>query len=84
MPPAERDASYLSDMIEAGRAIQDFIAGVDLKGFLGNRMLQAAVERKVEILGEAAGLLSEEFKKAPGGPLEGYHRNATCLGPRVW
>jgi len=64
MPLNEHDASYLWDMVEAGRAIQDFIAGIDLKGFLGNRMLQAAVERKVEILGEAARLLSEEFKKA--------------------
>jgi len=64
MPLNERDASYLSDMLQAGRAIQDFIAGVDLKGFLGNHMLQAAVERKVEILGQAARLLSEEFKRA--------------------
>ncbi len=64
MPPADRDASYLSDMLQAGRAIQDFIAGVDLNRFLGNNMLQAAVERKVEILGEAARLLSEGFKKA--------------------
>lgn len=43
----------LLDALEACRAIQQFSSGVDYNTFLGDEMLQAALERKFEILGEA-------------------------------
>ena len=64
MRPNERDSSFIWDMIQAARAIQEFIADININGFLCNRMMQAAIERKVEIIGEAARLLSKEFKDA--------------------
>jgi uncharacterized protein with HEPN domain len=43
----------LLDALEACRAIEQFSAGVEYTRFLVDEMLQAAIERKFEILGEA-------------------------------
>lgn len=43
----------LLDALAACRAIQQFTAGVEYTAFLLDEMLQAAIERKFEILGEA-------------------------------
>jgi uncharacterized protein with HEPN domain len=43
----------LTDVIEACRSIETFIAGRDYAAFERNDMLQAAVERKLKIIGEA-------------------------------
>ncbi len=43
----------LLDALEACRAIRQFTTGVEYKSFLLDEMLQAAIERKFEILGEA-------------------------------
>ena len=43
----------LLDALLAAEAIQRFTSGVDLDDYLNNEILQAAVERKFEILGEA-------------------------------
>lgn len=71
MQPDERDAAYLWDMWDAARTIRDFMTGVDRGAYLGNRMLQLAVERCVQAIGEAARRVSDEFKAAhpdiPGG-----------------
>lgn len=62
MPPENRDAAYIWDMVDAARTIQDFTAGVSLADYLRDRKLQLAVERAIEIIGEAARLVSPEFK----------------------
>lgn len=62
MPPDDRDAAYLWDMLDAAHAIQQFATGVSLDEYLVDRKLQLAVERAIEIIGEAARLLSPEFK----------------------
>jgi len=64
MPPEERDAAYIWDMREAAREVIEMTAGVSLKQFLGNRMLLRATERSVEIIGEAARRVSDEFMDA--------------------
>lgn len=64
MQPDERDAGYLWDMLDAARTICDFVAGADREGYLGNRMMQLAVERCVQAIGEGARRVSEEFKAA--------------------
>lgn len=43
---------YLADVDRAAGDIADFIAGADLDGYLGHRMMQKAVERNPEIVGE--------------------------------
>ena len=62
MRPEERDAGCVWDMLDAARTIRDFTAGVALDEYLRDRKLQLAVERAVEIIGEAARLVSPAFK----------------------
>ena len=64
MPPDERDAAYLLDMLEAAQAVVSYVSGKDLDTYMREAMLRDAVERRVEIIGEAARGVSEEFKAA--------------------
>jgi uncharacterized protein with HEPN domain len=57
-----RDPAYLWDMLEAARRVARFTAGISQKEYLANEMAQAAVERALEILGEAARRVSEDFR----------------------
>jgi uncharacterized protein with HEPN domain len=43
----------LFDILEAARGIEDYTRGLDYADYRDNGMLQAAVERKFEIIGEA-------------------------------
>ena len=60
----QRDLSYLMDILEAGKQVRAFIAGVDKETFNGNSLVQSAVIRQIEIIGEATKRVSEEFKAA--------------------
>ena len=64
MQPNETDAGLLWDMIEAARAVQRFVASLQPEKYLHDEMTQAAVERKIEIIGEAARKVSESFRRA--------------------
>jgi uncharacterized protein with HEPN domain len=64
MPPEKDDASYLWDMLDAGKAIKEFIAGRSYQDYLCDRMFRGAVERHLEIIGEAAGKVSKVFRDA--------------------
>ncbi|MEW6285588.1 MAG: DUF86 domain-containing protein [Chloroflexota bacterium] len=64
MKPNERDVSYLWDMLEAARNIGKFLTGVKYGTYSKNKMIQSAVERQLEIIGEAAKRVSNEFKEA--------------------
>ena len=44
--------THLEDADKAVGEIEAFTAGTDLDGYLGNRMMQKAVERNLEIVGE--------------------------------
>ena len=67
MRPEERDPAYLWDMLEAARAVADFTHGVTLSEFLATgrdkEITRLAVERKLEILGEAARRVSSRFRE---------------------
>jgi uncharacterized protein with HEPN domain len=43
----------LFDILEASESIEEYTSGLDYRGYLADGMLQAAVERKFEIIGEA-------------------------------
>mgnify|MGYP001379995470 CR=1 FL=1 len=66
MQPEERDPAFLWDMIQSARAIVEFTENVSLEKFLavgGNReMTRMAVERGLEIMGEAARRVSSQFR----------------------
>lgn len=58
------DAAWLLDMLTAARAVQSFVAGRSFAEYAGDLLLRSAVERQVEIVGEAARGLSKAFKAA--------------------
>lgn len=58
----ERDPGYVWDMLDAARSVREFTTGVTHDEYLGDRKLQLAVERALEIIGEAARLVSPTFK----------------------
>lgn len=62
MPLLPRDAAYVWDIVEAAEAIQGYIAGLDLVRYAQNRQIRSAVERELEIIGEAARRLSVDFR----------------------
>jgi uncharacterized protein with HEPN domain len=80
-------------MRQAAQAIVDFTAGASLETYRRDRMLRRAVERELEIIGEAARRLSEAFRDAhpeiPWGQIVGL-RNLIAHGydrvddERVW
>ncbi|MBI2898995.1 MAG: DUF86 domain-containing protein [Planctomycetes bacterium] len=64
MPDEKADAAYLWDMLDAARAILDFTRGADLAAYRREPMMRRAVERELEIVGEAAAHVSESFRAA--------------------
>lgn len=58
MQPDPKDMARLWDMLDAARAIMQFIQGKRFEELLSDRMLRSAVERNLEIIGEAAGHIS--------------------------
>jgi len=58
----QRDLSYLTDIIQAARQIQEFIQGVDKAKFQDSALIQSAVMRQIEIMGEASKRLSEKLR----------------------
>lgn len=54
---------YLDDILEAIHQIRTYMAGLDEKAFATDRKTQDAVIRNLEIIGEAAGNLPEQFQK---------------------
>jgi len=55
-----KDDAYLEDILEAAKAIQRFTGGVSRDHFKLNEEKYEAVNRKFEIIGEAARRLSPE------------------------
>ncbi|HZF02553.1 MAG TPA: DUF86 domain-containing protein [Methylomirabilota bacterium] len=58
-----KDNAYLADILDAAKAIRRFIAGISLDDFKANEEKYEAVNRKFEIIGEAARRLSTEAQK---------------------
>jgi uncharacterized protein with HEPN domain len=57
-----RDNERLRHMLEAIDNVFEFIQGLSFDDFCNNKMLRFAVVKNLEIVGEAAYLLSKEFK----------------------
>lgn len=63
MPASARDASYIWDILEAARVAVEATRSLDFGSYQANRTTLLAVERCIEIIGEAARRLSGEFKQ---------------------
>ncbi len=64
MRPDQRDKAYLWDMLDAALAVEEFVRGHSYEEYLSNRMMRGAVERHIEIVGEAARRVSDATRKA--------------------
>jgi len=64
MQPEQRDAAYLWDMLDACQAICQFTVGLGFEDYAASRQVQFAVERALEIVGEAAHRVSDSFRQA--------------------
>ncbi len=62
MPANRRDAAYLWDIVAAGREIKEFLSGKKYSDFQSTKMLRLAIEREIEIIGEAARRVSIELQ----------------------
>ena len=64
-----RDLAAVADIVESARLIGEYIVGVSHEDFLENDQLQDSVIRRLLVIGEAAGRLSDTFRDArPGIP----------------
>ena len=63
MPPDQRDAAYLWDMLDAAKMVEQLCCGQDFARYSKDRRTQLAVERSLEIIGEAAGRVSASFRE---------------------
>ena len=94
MPRNEsHDPAYLWDMLDAARAISEFVTDRTFNDFQTDRMLRNAVERNMEIIGEAANRTSENFQKfrpeIPGRSIIGQrniliHEYGEVKNERIW
>lgn len=64
MQPEQKDAGYLWDMLDAARTVEQLCSGQDFTQYSKDRKTQLAVERSLEIIGEAAARISASFRSA--------------------
>lgn len=55
--------ALLWDMLDAARAVRSFLAGKTFYEYSTTRLLRNGVERNVEIIGEAASKVPDEFRE---------------------
>ena len=93
MLPEDRDPAYIWDMLQAARDILEYISGMRFHDYDSNSMAQAAVERELEIIGEAAGRVSDSLRSScPEIPWRGMtglrnvliHEYGEVRTERVW
>ena len=60
----KRNKVYLQHILDSTAAIDSFVAAIKPEEFLEDRLLQDGVIRELEIVGEAAKNLSEDFRNS--------------------
>ncbi len=70
-----RDEAYLYDILESAKTAIEYMRGKDWDSFSEDILLQDAVVRRLEIIGEAAGRVSletqEKYKHLPWQDMKG-------------
>jgi len=62
MRDKREDISYIWDMLEAAKWIAKFLIDKSFYHFENDELLRSGIERKIEIIGEAARNISREFQ----------------------
>lgn len=62
MSPRDKDLGYVWDMHDAASQVLEFSKGKSFEDYSGNKMLRLAVERLLEIIGQAGKEVSQEFR----------------------
>ncbi len=57
-----RDDAYMLDMLLAARKVQSYTRDVDWERFRDDELIQNAVMRQIQIIGEAARKISQQYK----------------------
>ena len=60
----DRDSESILDILESAQMIRRYVAGITRQDFLRETQVQDSVIRRLEIIGEAAGRISPEFREA--------------------
>ncbi len=63
MPPDSKDMARLWDMLDAARAVVAFTKDIRYEDFINDRKTRNAVERNLEIIGEAARNVSDATRE---------------------
>jgi len=93
MPLNENDLSFLIDIIDCIMDIQDFTNGIQFHEFEKDKMRKLAVERQLEVIGQAANKISKETQNTldniPWGNIIGLrnklaHDYGEILAERIW
>jgi len=93
MPLNENDLSFLIDMIDCIFDINEFTSGIRFDEFEKDKMRKLAVERQLEIIGQAANKISKDtqdiLKDVPWGNIIGLrnklaHDYGEILAERIW
>lgn len=80
-----KDAARLNDIVKAREAIASFIAGQTEEEYGRNLLLRSAVERQVEIIGEATRAIFSIIQSGACRNSVGKdQRNAQYSGARLW
>jgi uncharacterized protein with HEPN domain len=64
MQPDAKDMARLWDMLDAARTAVEFTSGLRFENFLEDRKTRNAVERNLEIIGEAARRVSSQTRQS--------------------
>lgn len=59
----KEDKIYLQHIIESINNIESFLGNIEKESFMGNIMVQSAVIRQLEVIGEAVKNLSSQLRK---------------------
>lgn len=62
--PDRDDLANVLDMLSAAKAVVQFVSGKTLDDYVAGLFLRSAVERQIEIIGEAARGISDEFQSS--------------------
>ena len=63
MSPNDRDLGYTWDMYDAASQVQEFSKGKLFLDYQRDKKLRLAIERSLEIIGQAAKGVSEDFRR---------------------
>ena len=59
----QRELAYLDDILECIAKVETYLTGVDEAAFQASRLVQDAVVRNLEIIGEAVNALPDEVRQ---------------------